>query len=258
MNHSEALKAIQDDHLNAAKAMLTDLGFVAPIGFVFTNRGQVDNLFQGGWGIQFIQQKQVFSYDRMEKAEMVGLALDFSMDCERMYEALIRSSPKAAEVLVPLVEVGKRMNIDDLYVRTMRSFMQATNVDEKDIIAMTMRSVCEKVDAFGAMHISEAYLKQMDHRPYGGPGDLARDLTSTEVIICSMETREYVRMLALPILREPPKEGEKRDSGKVIGFGEVQEQLSRFDDPNCVVEGRLVRFLKQQQQEKPVDNKDVN
>ncbi len=246
MSRTDELKAIQDENFSIAKRIMTEVGRVLPMGFVLTRRDETDKLFESGWGIEFLDPKQLITHDKMGGHEMVGLMLNLAMDWKAMYEAVIRISDKAREFLVPAVEMAKHFKIDDPYMRTMRPFMDATNTDEKDIVSATMRAICEKVDAFAAMHVSEAWMAE----PKPGitredlPNDLSEHPDSVEVVHCVMETREIVRMLAIPILREPPKAGERRDSGKLLGFGEVKEQVVRLGDPEVTAIGRLTRFLK--------------
>ncbi len=245
VENNELLKVIQNDHLEVAKRLLLEEGFVVPIGFVFTRRDQVDNLLGNGWGIEFIKPKQIFTYERMKGSEVVGLGLDFAMDWERMYHALIRVLPKYRPYLEPFIQLAKEKKLDDPYMRTMRPFMEVSKMDEKDIIAATMKSICERVEAFGAMHVSEAYIVQVtDPKDRDKMADdLADEPTSTEVVMCSLETHEFIRMVTIPIKREASQPGKRRDSGKPIGFGEPQEHIYHYDEPGSKVEGRLSRFL---------------
>ena len=56
-----------------------------------------------------------------------------------------------------------------------------------------------------------------------------------------METYDFARMISVPIQRKSSKK--KRDVGKVVGFGDLTENLDTLDNTN-VVDGRLMRFLK--------------
>jgi len=72
---------------------------------------------------------------------------------------------------------------------------------------------------------------------------LAADEKSIEVLISSMETYSFARMVTVPVLRAASKK--RRDSGKVQGFGESIEMIDRPENEH-VLEGRLIRFLKPQ------------
>lgn len=121
-------------------------------------------------------------------------------------------------------------------MRVMRPFLRVAQMDEKDVIAATMRQICDKVDAFASIFHSEAWMRVADSpetieraREHG----LSQDAASVEVVVSSMETHSFTRMILVPIHREP---SQTRDGGKVTGFGEPRE--------NSGFEGRLTGFLK--------------
>jgi hypothetical protein len=134
-------------------------------------------------------------------------------------------------------------------MRLMRPFMESQQLDEKDVVAATMRQICDKVDAFASIFPSEAWLRILDRSDEtidvykNAPGGLGQDKKSVEVIVSSMDTYGLARMITVPIHREPSTDPSRRDAGKVFGFGPPIESLATPDD-NYVLEGRMVRFLK--------------
>ncbi len=244
MFDNDDFKAIQDDHLRIAKELLLEEGKVYQLGFVFTQRIHLRKLQEAGWGACLLESEMA-SQKNPSGDDMVCLTINLSMDWERMFEAVVRVIPEVAEFLRSAIDLAKNMKVDEPYMRTMRPFLETTNLDEKDIISMTMKSICELVDASAAMHISEAYLKTVPMKMMSAElGDLSKDDESVEIIVNSIETHDFIRMLHVPIFREPAKPGAKRDSGRVIGIGEVQEHLYNLKDKGSVITGRMVRFLK--------------
>lgn len=77
------------------------------------------------------------------------------------------------------------------------------------------------------------------------------DGKSIEVLISSMETYDFARVVTVPVLRKASKKRsaaskKRRDSGKVQGFGKSIEMIDRPENDN-VLEGRMIRFLKPQE-----------
>lgn len=207
------LKRMQDGFLKTSKEILLETGRCRPVGFVVTRHKHVDKLFETGWGLEFID---VF--------------------------------PKTRDILPRLLALGETVGVDDPYMRLMRPFLETTKLDEKDVIAATMRQICGQVDAFACILHSEAWLRKIDRRSEDAEQvtkeadakGLAQDQKSIEVIFSSMETYNFARMITVPVHREPSK---RRDEGKVLRFGESTEVLDTLNNTN-VIEGRLVRFLK--------------
>ena len=233
------LKRTQDHFLEGAQTILRERGQLRPVGFIITLHKRVEQLFESGWGIEFIDPKSCVHADGDDTATLV---LDLLMDWKRLYHAVVTVFPKTKDVLSPLITLGAAVGADDPYKRVMRPFLTHTKMDEKDVIAATMRHICGKVDAFASIFQSEAWVRVLDPGTEieDVPQSLGDDAKSIEVVFSSMETYDFTRLLTLPIQREDPN---KRAVGKVVGFGELTEGLDTLDNKN-VVDGRLVRFLK--------------
>lgn len=239
------LKRMQDGFLEGAKAILRKHGKLHMVGFVVTLHKHVEKLFDNGWGVEFLDPKECVrdAKDDSVAAIVVNLALDW----KRMYHAVLNVFPKTRGVLPQMLALGEMVKVDDPYKRVMRPFLNHTGMDEKDVVAATMRHICDKVEAFASIFQSEAWLRTATAEERDQiPESLADDEKSVEVVISSMETREFVRMLTVPIEREPArssKKAKKRDGGKVVGFGDLVECLDAMDGTDHL-EGRMVRFLK--------------
>jgi hypothetical protein len=234
------LKRMQDGFLKGAKTLLCQYEQLRPVGFVITLYKHVEKLFESGWGIEFIDPKSCVGVNGDGTATLV---LDLTMGWKRLYHAVVTVFPETKEVLSPMITLAETIAIDDPYKRVMRPFLAHTQMDEKDIIAATMRHVCGKVDAYASIFQAEAWRRDVDldkESEADVPQNLSNDAKAVEVIISSMETYDFTRMLSVPIVREG---GKKRDAGKVVGFGELVEGLDTLDNTN-VVDGRLARFLK--------------
>ena len=239
---SDDLKRMQDHFLEGAKQILREQGHLQPIGFVITLHKHVDKLFESGYGIEFIDPKTACM--RVADDDTVALILDLLMDWKRMYHAAVTVFPQTRDVLSPLIDLAKTAAVDDPYMRVMRPFLAHAQMDEKDIITATMRHVCEKVDAYASIFHSEAWLRAVDLNNESEadiPQNLGDDAKSVEVVISSMETYNFTRMLTVPIQRAASKK--QRDAGKIVSFGERTEHLDTPNDTN-VAGGRFVRFLK--------------
>ena len=237
------LKRMQDGFLEGAKALLQEHGRIRPIGFVVTRHKHVEKLLETGWGVEMIDPKACV---RDTKDDTIAtLILDLLMDPKRLYHTVLNVFPQTRDVLPQMIALAKAVGVDDPYKRTMRPFLRATQLDEKDIIAAAMRQVCEKVDAFASIMQSEAWMRVVE--PTEDRNKIAEDLgddqKSIEVIISSMETHDFVRMITIPVQRRAPEGSAKRDEGPVVGFGDPHVGIDSPSDTN-VLEGRLVRFLK--------------
>lgn len=239
----DGLKHMQDHFLEGAQQLLRERGHLRPVGFVITLHKHVAKLFDSGWGIEFIDPKTACV--RAGDDDTATLILDLLMDWKRMYHAVVTVFPQTRAVLAPMIKLAETIVVDDPYMRVMRPFLAQTQMNEKDVIAATMRHVCAKVDAFASIFQSEAWMRTLDLKKESRadvPQKLAEDAKSIEAVISSMETYDFARMITVPIQREGSV-NQKRDAGKVVGFGDLVETLDTFDNKNKV-DGRLTCFLK--------------
>lgn len=239
------LRRMQDGFLEGSKKILLKRRHIGPVGFVITYHKHLEKLFESGYGIEFIDPKECV---RDEKDDAVAaLIIDLGMNWKKLYHAVLNVFPKTQSILPTLLALGAQMiEGGDPYKRLMEPFLKATQLDEKDIIAATMRQICDKAEAFASIFHSEAWQRSVgpDEKREDVAADLGTDDKSIEVLISTMETHSFARMITVPVHRESSKK--KRDGGKVEGFGEPIELIDR-PDSNDKLEGRMVRFLKPQE-----------
>jgi hypothetical protein len=236
------LKHLQDHFIKGSKQILLTDGYLRSVGFVVTLRKHVDRLFESGWGLEFIGQQLPPGTDGI-----AVLVVDLALDWKKLYHAVLTVYPQTRNVLPGLLEIGKSVGADDPYKRLMRPFLKTTKLDVKDVMADVMRQICDKVDAFASIFHSEAWVRMLepaetvDDVYKNAPKGFEQDAKSIEVVLSSMETYDFARMISVPILREPSKQ--KRDDGKILGFGDPTECIDSPKDRN-VIEGRMMHFLK--------------
>ena len=245
--NGDDLKRMQDGFIERSKKLLQEHGHMRPMGFVVTMHKHVDKLVESGWGLKFIDPKTARVRDDQDD-RLATLIVDLSMSWEKLYHAVLTVFPKTQHVLPELLTMAEKINIDDPYMRLMRPFLSANQLDEKDVMAATMRQLCDKVDAFASIFHSEAWMRAADSSKEtvddiyeNAPKGLEHDEKSVEIIVSSMETYDFARMVTVPILRKPSKK--RRDGGTVTGFGEPTQMIDSPDNRNKL-EGRMVRFLK--------------
>ena len=241
----EDLKRLQDHFLDRGKQILRDDNRLPPVGFVITLHKHIEKLLESGWGIEFIDPKACLRDPQDDSIATV--MIDLAMDYKRLYHAILNVFPKTRDVLPPLIALAEKMRIDDPYKLTMQPFLERTQMHQKDIIAATMRHVCDKVDAFACVMQSEAWIRTIDASDdakqiaaAAGAKGLGQDTKSVEVLFSSMETYDFARMVTVPIRRRP---GKNRDDGKLRGFGEPTEVIDH-PDSDLVLRRRMARFLK--------------
>jgi hypothetical protein len=243
--NGDDLKRMQDDFIEKSKKLLLEHGHMRPMGFIVTLSKHLDKRVESGWGLAFIAPKTASIRDDRDD-QFATIVIDLSMNWEKLYHAVLAVFPKTQNVLPELLRMAEEIKVDDPYMRLMRPFMSANRLDEKDVVAAVMRQICDKVDAFASIFHSEAWLRAADSSKEtiddiykNAPNGLEHDQKSVEIIVSTMETHVFARMVTVPILRKPSKK--KRDGGKVIGFGEPTQMI---DSPDNKLEGRMARFLK--------------
>ena len=245
----EDLKHAQNHFLEGAKKILLEDEHLRPVGFVITLHRHVDKLFESGsWGLEIIDPKTCV-IGAADDDNVVTLIIDLTMDWKRLYHAVLNVFPQTRDVLPAMIQLAETVGVDDPYKRTMRPFLSVTQLDTKDVIAATMRKLCDEVEAFASIMQSEAWLRNVDpatERVENIAGPLGHDVKSIEVIVSMMETYEFARMLTIPIHRESAAQPTTaRDAGKILGFGERAERVDTPQNTH-VLDGRLMRFLKPQ------------
>ena len=234
------LKRMQDGFIEGSKQILLEGTQLRPISFVITLHKHVEKLFESGYGLEFLGSKPVNSVD-VRDDQVATLIVDLALSGKKLYHAVMTVFPETRHVLPGMITLGESMGVDDVHVRTMRAFMAATGLDEKDVMAAVVRQICDKVDAFACVFQSEAWLRAVDPKDVATIEEarqkgLAKDDEAVEVILSAMETRDFSRGITIPIERGPSDDPERRDGGKVLGFGAPTE--------TDTMDGRMAGFLK--------------
>lgn len=239
------LKHMQDGFLDAAKKILRMDMRLRPVGFVVTMHKHLDKLAETGWGVEFLDFGSRMSDDHDDAYAV--LILDMAMDWKRQYHAVVSLMPEAVTTLEPLLKLAEKLRVDDPHMRVMRPFLAHVQMDTKDVVAATMRHVCDKVDAFACVMQHEAWLRVVGPTEdaaqvkAAAAGGLGGDAKAVEVIASALETHDFARTVTVPIRREP---SDRRDGGKVLDFGEPMEAVVTPDDPRNKVGGRYAHLLK--------------
>lgn len=233
------LKRVQDRFVEGGKTILLERGRLRPTGFIITLHRHLDKLFDSGWGLEFIDPKACMRGQSPDDTAV--LILDLLMDWKRLYHAVLNVFPQVRDVLSPMLKLAQEIAVDDPYMRITRPFLAHTKMDEKDVIAATMRQICGQVDAYACIMQTEAWLRYVDPNEDVDkiPARLDGDQKSFEVLFSSMETYNFSRMITAPVHREN-KTTAKRDDGKITSFGTIDERLGAPEDGD----GRFMRFLK--------------
>lgn len=232
------LKGLQDHLLAKAQVILQQSDHLRPAGFVVTLHKHLDKLFESGYGVEFLDPKQLLSDDPDGIAVLI---VDLLMGWKRLYHAILSLFPPMRDVLPGLLEIGVAAEVDDPYMRVVRPFLSAAQLDEKDITIGTVRQICDKTDAFACIYQSEAWIRMVrssDREAVEGvrQNGLSQDAKAIEVVLSTMEAHDFGRSLMMPIEREPSSDPSKRDQGKVRGFGTPKE--------TGAMQGRVANFLK--------------
>jgi hypothetical protein len=248
--NGDDLKRMQDHFLDISKRILLEEGCLRPVGFVITLHKHVEKLFESGWGIEFIDPKALIR--DVQDDSITALIIDLAMDWKKLYHAALNvfpQSPQVQRMLPQMIALGKSTGVDDAYMRVMRAFLKATELDEKDIVSATMRQICDKTNAFACVYHAEAWYRVVEATETVegirklAPKSLGQDRKSVEVLVSSMETYDFKRMITVPIQRAPSSDPNDRDAGKVLGFGAAAENVDDAASAQ-VLEGRMAHFLK--------------
>ena len=237
----EDLKAVQDRFVEGGKTILLEHGRLRPTGFIITLHKHLDKLFDSGWGLEFIDPKACVRGQQPDDTAV--LILDLLMDWKRLYHAILNVFPQVRDVLTPMLQLARKVDVDDPYMRITRPFLSHTKMDEKDVIAATMRQICGQVDAYACIMQTEAWLRYVDPDEDVDkiPARLQGDQKAFEALFSSMETYDFTRLLTTSVHREKPVSAKAaRDDGKIRRFGTTDERLGAPED----ADGRFMRFLK--------------
>lgn len=239
----EFLTDMQDSYLEKAKDILRTDGDLSQICFIITKASNLES------AREIVGLHSITTGDSKDDPKDVDdddtlvLAMDMSDHPRNVFKAICGLYPEAAEHLTMAITMGKdKFNIEDPYPTVVKAFLHTTQTNSKDILTGFIRLFCDKVDAFAVINLSAAYSIEAAETETYRHGDLSKNPNSKEVVFCTLDTvTDGRRMLTVPIFREP-SEGE-RDSGKVIGFGEISETIDNKDGKDTIT-GRYAELLK--------------
>jgi hypothetical protein len=244
----DALKGLQEMHAEWARDTMREDQHLSPVAFVVSDidkaRQAIKYAHLPTWG-------DVINSPQSAHADTGVMCMLLHEGWENLYSSLNlawdywfeRDKPNPLPMLFQMAETH---GMDDPYLRTVRPFLKVTGLAPRDVVTDAVRYVARQCDAQAVIVCHETWIKVgQGPKP---PGSLADDPASTEQMVCTLDAREYVRMLYTPVQRTSPKKGEARDSGRVLGFGET---FAMIDDGTDIkgdwtrgrLEGRMVRFL---------------
>jgi hypothetical protein len=243
------LKRLQDNFLATSKKILLADGNLRPVAFIVTLAKHIDKLRESSWGVEFIGPQPMCVRDDQDD-RIATLILPLVMSWKSLYHAILDVFPTTRDIMPGMITLGESVpGVEDPYETVVQAFLRATNMKQKDVAAAVIREICGKVDAFACILHSEAWYRtvapteSVDQIYKDAPKSLGQDTKSVEVIVSTMETYNFARMLTMPIERELSPEPSDRGGGKILGFGTMVEHLDS-PDGDYVLRGRMARFLK--------------
>jgi hypothetical protein len=231
------LKQAQEDFLERAKRCMLEDDKLAPLSFIFTTRDKIERLHELKMGIGFLNLEDLPQYDKLAAWDVVVLIQPRFLNWEQRFGVIHRTFKWDQQKMIEdLLAQAMALDVDDPFMRVTRPLMMSIGIDEQDVSNKAVEQIAEAASAFAIVHVSESYYmpqpKPGEHRR----GSLANDPRSEEAIVCSLETRDFSRLLITKIIR---RDG-KRDEGKVIGFGDVLDS----DKQGAKITGRMLGLLK--------------
>lgn len=244
---------IQDTLLEASKQFLLDRGFVTGVAYLVTYKGCEDGATESGqFGLMYPDLKDLVKTVRTEDQSYTILAIDMEPDdfellgqfCHMFKDS--ESQEKMKTTILESLELAKSLfGLDEKLASTitLNTLLDNFQADRKDITAMMLNRLCESTKAFAVIHNTEAFSLKVDNEKDRERfnRNLRDDPDSVEVLMSAMECHDFRRIINVPIVREPPAPGQKRDSGKILSFGDPDISLTK----NGTVEagGRFMNML---------------
>ncbi len=241
----ELLMKIQDGLFETSKAMLLEQGKIHPIAYLVSGASDVESMKED-------TQFTMHAFDEEEakrpikKDEYAIAAISMEMPDMELYTHLCAMLPTLEDFLNQGVAIAARDfggSIEESVTRVLDLFLMVKKGNRKDIVAAVIKKLATKVNAHALIIISEAYsLENMEGLPRQAfEKDLSKEPKAQEVLNSTMEAATFMRRIRAPILREPTAEGAQRDSGKLIGLGDVIDTSSK--DGDFKMTGRFLNLI---------------
>lgn len=200
----------------------------------------MNELLSNGFPIEFLDPKDMLRPESKEGVSCLVVRID--PDWEKLFEATCLLWPESVPSLRKAVEKGKvvfGIPESEIYERTMRVFLKVNNLNSKDITSGLIRLICQKVDVFAVIMISEAFQLLAETKEElekeTSKGSLADNTKSTEIVASFLDALSFRRILTVDIKRD--------ESENIVGFGEVQESIDNKDGA-ATIGGHFIEFLK--------------
>jgi len=235
---NDELKELQNTIVESSKQIVIADGHMVELGIVITKQSNVDAIFNGGFSIEYLDISDTF---KPPSDGIAVLVVDIASDAKKLFSAACSLYPHISDKLKLALEKARTIfgiPESDTHRQVMRHFMEVTGTSYKDIIAGTIRRICQKVNAFAALMVSGAWMLSLEeeiNEDTDIPDNVSDNPNSKEVIMCSMDALEFRRMLCAPILRAPSEKS-------IIGFDETEETIDNKDGESPL-EGRFLEFL---------------
>lgn len=239
----EDLKSFQDDQLETAKKWLAEDDNLPSLLFLVTTKDAIPEKMKNGLKVMS-NPLEISNLEEVPFDKPVFVTFDLVSTWKNLFHMMMHVPGKHQAILPMLVKSAEDMDIDDPFMRVMRPFMQVSNLHEKDIQALFMRQMILELGAYAFVKMDEAYtldspMKEGETKEEAQDRykDLKSNPKSIECIMVMLETHKYQRMITLPFTRE------KRDTGKVTGFGEPKIYEVKEGNDNSLT-GRFVNMLR--------------
>lgn len=230
----EQLKAIQDSLFELGQKFVMEEGDCPQMGFMITGAGSEEGIIDGSKKFGLIQIEGRDEEIKPGEEAYSVVAVNMQPPDEELLQHLIGLDPSKEEFVLRLLRDG--MEIFGLSEKkaihhTLNVLLQRAGGQRKDLVAMMIRELCEKSKAFAFIHVVQLYSLILDspEERQNHPADLSKDPESKETLATTMETYNFYRTLRAYIQREPDAPGAARDTGKVIGLVNFEENLHRGD-----------------------------
>lgn len=239
MNNIDLI-ALQDSSIDSAKKRIMEDGQLHQFGVILIRGSQMDELFSSGFSMEFLNSKDMFRPESKDGASCLVVSIDPSW--EKLFGATCILYPEMAQPLNHVIEMGKAafgVPESEIYERTMRVFLKVNDLSSKDITSGIIRLICQKVDAFAVIMISEAWQLLAETKESlekeTSKGSFADNPKSIEILASFLDASSFRRILTVGIKRD--------ESGDIVGFEDIQESMDNKDG-EAAIGGRFIEFLK--------------
>jgi hypothetical protein len=230
----EQLKAIQDSLFELGQKFVLEEGECPQLGFMITGAGSEEGILDGSKKFGLVQIEGQGEEIKPEEKAYSVVAVNMQPPDEQLLQHYIGLAPDSEPFIMQLLKDGMEifgLSEAKAIHHTLNVLLQRAGGNRKDLVAVMVRELCEKSKAFAFIHVVQLYSLMLDspEERKNHPADLSEDPASKEVLVATMETYNFYRTLKAAIKREPDASGAARDTGKVVGLVDFDENIHRGD-----------------------------